>query len=218
MFTGIILAVGNISAIEQRAGDCRLTVATGKLPLNDVVLGDSIAVNGVCLTAVALGANYFCADVSNETLSRTILNNAAVGTPVNLELALTPSTRLGGHIVSGHVDGVGVVTEKQADARSVRFKFKAPDQLAKYIAEKGSICINGISLTVNEVDGAVFSVNIVPHTLNETTLGAAVVGTKVNLEVDLLARYMERLLKGDAAAKSCGGITEELLQKSGFLG
>ncbi len=218
MFTGIILAVGNISAIEQRAGDCRLTVATGKLPLNDVVLGDSIAVNGVCLTAVALGANYFCADVSNETLSRTILANATVGTPVNLELALTPSTRLGGHIVSGHVDGVGVVTEKQADARSIRFKFKAPDQLAKYIAEKGSICINGISLTVNEVDGAAFSVNIVPHTLNETTLSAAVVGTKVNLEVDLLARYIERLLKGDAAAKSCGGITEELLQKSGFLG
>ena len=217
MFTGIILAVGNISAIEQRAGDCRLTVATGKLPLNDVVLGDSIAVNGVCLTAVALGANYFCADVSNETLSRTILNNAAVGTPVNLELALTPSTRLGGHIVSGHVDGVGVVTEKQADARSIRFKFKAPDQLAKYIAEKGSICINGISLTVNEVDGAAFSVNIVPHTLNETILSAAVVGTQVNLEVDLLARYIERLLKGDAAAKS-GGITEELLQKSGFLG
>jgi len=172
----------------------------------------------VCLTAVELGSDYFCADVSNETLSRTTLNAAAVGTPVNLELALTPSTRLGGHIVSGHVDGIGAVTEKRADGRSFRFKFKAPDNLAKYIAEKGSICINGISLTVNEVDGAVFSVNIVPHTLKETTLGDAVVGTKVNLEVDLLARYLERLIKGDAAAKSHSGITEELLQKSGFLG
>jgi riboflavin synthase len=218
MFTGIILAVGLISAIERKAGDCRLTIATGKLPLHDVVLGDSIAVNGVCLTAVELGSDYFCADVSNETLSRTTLNAATVGTPVNLELALTPSTRLGGHIVSGHVDGIGTVTEKRADGRSFRFKFKAPDNLAKYIAEKGSICINGISLTVNEVDGAVFSVNIVPHTLKETTLGEAVVGTKVNLEVDLLARYMERLIKGDAAAQSTGGITEELLQKSGFLG
>jgi riboflavin synthase len=218
MFTGIILAVGKISAIEQKAGDCRLTVVTGKLPLHDVALGDSIAVNGVCLTAVELGTDYFCADVSNETLSRTILSAATVGTPVNLELALTPSTRLGGHIVSGHVDGIGAVTEKQADGRSFRFKFKAPDSLAKYIAEKGSICINGISLTVNEVDGAVFSVNIVPHTLKETTLGDAVVGTKVNLEVDLLARYIERLIKGEAAAKSCGGVTEELLQKSGFFG
>ncbi|MGZ5030583.1 MAG: riboflavin synthase [Methylobacter sp.] len=218
MFTGIILAVGKISAIERKAGDCRLTIATGKLTLHDVVLGDSIAVNGVCLTAVELGSDFFCADVSNETLSRTTLNAATVGTPVNLELALTPSTRLGGHIVSGHVDGIGTVTEKQADGCSFRFKFKAPDNLAKYIAEKGSICINGISLTVNEVDGAVFSVNIVPHTLKETTLGEAVVGTKVNLEVDLLARYMERLIKGDAAAQSSGGITEELLQKSGFLG
>ena len=218
MFTGIILAVGKISAIERKSGDCRLTIATGKLPIHDVALGDSIAVNGVCLTAVELGAHHFCADVSNETLSRTILNIAAVGTPVNLELALTPSTRLGGHIVSGHVDGIGTVMEKRADGRSFRFTFKAPDNLAKYIAEKGSICINGISLTINEVDGAVFSVNIVPHTLKETTLGDAAVGTKVNLEVDLLARYLERLIKGDAAAKNQGGITEELLQKSGFFG
>lgn len=218
MFTGIILAVGKISAVERKAGDCRFTIATGKLPLHDVVLGDSIAVNGVCLTAVELGADYFCADVSNETLSRTTLSAATVGTPVNLELALTPTTRLGGHIVSGHVDGIGEVTGKRADGRSFRFKFKAPDNLAKYIAEKGSICINGISLTVNDVDGAVFGVNIVPHTLKETTLGEAVVGTKVNLEVDLLARYLERLVKGEAAAKSSGGVTEELLQKSGFFG
>jgi riboflavin synthase len=124
---------------------------------------------------------------------------------------------MGGHMVSGHVDGIAKVIEKKADGRSFRFKFKAPDNLAKYIAEKGSICINGISLTVNEVNGSVFSVNIVPHTLKETTLGDAVVGTQVNLEVDLLARYMERLMQGEAAAKDHGGITEELLQKSGFF-
>ena len=218
MFTGIILAIGKIAAIERRAGDCRLKIDTGKLSLTDVALGDSIAVNGVCLTAVELGTHYFCADVSNETLSRTLLNIATIGTPVNLELALTPSTRMGGHIVSGHVDGTAKVIEKKPDGRSFRFKFKAPGNLAKYIAEKGSICINGISLTVNEVNGAVFSVNIVPHTLKETTLGDAVAGTQVNLEVDLLARYMERLMQGEAAAKDHGGITEELLQKSGFFG
>ena len=218
MFTGIILAIGKIAAIEHRAGDCRLKIDTGKLSLADVALGDSIAVNGVCLTAAELGSQYFCADVSNETLSRTILNIATVGTPVNLELALTPSTRMGGHIVSGHVDGIGKVIEKKPDGRSFRFKVKAPDNLAKYIAEKGSICINGISLTINEVNGAVFSVNIVPHTLEATTLGDATVGTQVNLEVDLLARYMERLMLGESAAKNHGGITEELLQKSGFFG
>lgn len=218
MFTGIILAIGKIAAIEHRAGDCRFKISTGKLPLDDVALGDSIAVNGVCLTAVELGKDYFCADVSNETLSRTLLSDATVGTSVNLELALTPSTRMGGHIVSGHVDGIGTVVEKKPDGRSFRFKFKAPDNLAKYIAEKGSICINGISLTVNDVDGAMFSVNIVPHTLKETTLGEAVSGTRVNLEVDLLARYMERLMKGDAAASAQGGVTEALLQQAGFLG
>jgi len=216
MFTGIILAIGKISAIQKRGGDCRLTINTEKLSLEDAALGDSIAVNGVCLTAVELGSNHFCADVSNETLSRTLLNTAQVGTPVNLELALTPTTRLGGHIVSGHVDGIGSVIEKKSDGRSIRFKFKAPDDLAKYIAEKGSICINGISLTVNSVDGAMFEVNIVPHTLKETTLSDTAVGSKVNLEVDLLARYMERLMKGEAAAHPSNQVTLELLQQSGF--
>ena len=217
MFTGIILAIGNIASIQPEGGDCRLKINTGKLSLDDAQLGDSIAVNGVCLTAIELGADYFCADVSNETLSRTILKSAVIGTPVNLELALTPSTRMGGHIVSGHVDGIGKVLEKKADGRSIRFRFKAPDSLARYIAEKGSICINGISLTVNEVDGAVFSVNIVPHTLKETTLGTTETGDEVNLEVDLLARYLERLMKGEAAAKCQGNITEALLQNSGFI-
>ena len=219
MFTGIILAIGHVAAIERRAGDCRLKVETGQLSLKDVVLGDSIAVNGVCLTVVELGERYFFADVSNETLSRSILNETTVGTPVNLELALTPVTRMGGHIVSGHVDGIGKIIEKIADGRSFRFTIQAPDNLAKYIAEKGSICINGISLTVNQVKGAQFSVNIVPYTLKDTTLGIVTVGNQVNLEVDLLARYMERLMLGDAAAvNQTGSITEELLQKSGFFG
>jgi riboflavin synthase len=218
MFTGIILAIGNIAAIERRAGDCRIKINTGKLSMDDVALGDSIAVNGVCLTAVELGAHYFCADVSNETLTKTLMNSLTIGASVNLELSLTPTTRMGGHIVSGHVDGVGQVIEKKADGRSFCFKIKAPDQLAKYIAQKGSICINGISLTVNEVSGATFSVNIVPHTLAETTLGSATAGTLVNLEVDMLARYMERLMQGEAAAVDQGGVTIDLLQKSGFLG
>jgi riboflavin synthase len=217
MFTGIILAVGKIAAIESRGGDVRLTLHTGKLPLDGVALGDSIAVNGVCLTAVALGKDFFSADVSNETLSRTSLAHAQIGAPVNLELALTPTTRLGGHIVSGHIDGIGTVVDKKNDGRSIRFTLKAPDELAKYIAQKGSICIDGISLTVNHVNGAQFDVNIVPYTLSETTLNHAVAGTQVNLEVDLLARYMERLMKGDAAAKPYSAVTMELLQNSGFI-
>jgi riboflavin synthase len=217
MFTGIISAIGLISAIENKGGDCRLTINTGKLSLSDTQLGDSIAVNGVCLTAVELGQQHFCADVSNETLSRSTLKNALVGTPVNLELALTPTTRMGGHIVSGHVDGIGELVELKPDARSWRLSFKVPDELAKYIAEKGSITINGISLTVNTVNGALFSVNIVPHTLKETTLADIKVGSHVNLEVDLLARYMERLLLGEAAAKPKSAITETLLRDSGFI-
>lgn len=217
MFTGIVLAVGRIAAVQPRGGDCRLSIETGKLSLQDCALGDSIAVNGVCLTAVELAEHRFSADVSNETLSRTTLSQAKPGMPVNLELALTPSSRLGGHIVSGHVDGIGQILEKRADGRSWRFKFKAPDPLAKYIAEKGSICIDGISLTVNSVDGATFAVNIVPHTLQETTLGQAEVGDRVNLEVDLLARYLERLMQGDAAARGRGTITEALLYDAGFI-
>ena len=217
MFTGIILAIGRIQGLAAKGGDCRLTVNSGKLSLADCALGDSIAVNGVCLTAVELGANYFCADVSNETLARTTFRQAKVGMPVNLELALTPSSRLGGHIVSGHVDGIGKILEKKTDGRSIRFKFKVPVTLSKYIAEKGSICIDGISLTVNAVDGDCFSVNIVPHTLQETTLGQMNVGSEVNLEVDLLARYLERLMQGETAASYQGSITEGFLQNAGFI-
>jgi riboflavin synthase len=158
MFTGIILAVGKISQIEQKSGDVRLAIDTGTLSLKGANLGDSIAVNGICLTAVELGEHNFVADVSNETLARTNLKSATAGTPVNLELALTPQTRLGGHIVSGHVDGLAKLLEQTADGRSIRFRFKAPDSLAKYIAEKGSICINGISLTINRISSIISSV------------------------------------------------------------
>ena len=217
MFTGIIQSIGKIRHIQPKGGDFRLTLSTGKLPLADVKLGDSIAVSGVCLTAVELGDGQFSADVSRETLSRTTLGNMKAGFRVNLELALTPTTRLGGHIVSGHVDGVGEVVQRSADARSVRFVIEAPANLAKYIAEKGSICVDGVSLTVNGVDGKRFDLNIVPHTLAETTMEEFQPGRKVNLEVDLLARYLERLLLGEKAACSSGGVTEELLANSGFI-
>jgi riboflavin synthase len=217
MFTGIIQAIGHLTRSEPRGGDSRLTISTGKLPMADVKLGDSIAVNGVCLTAVDLGPGRFSADVSRETLSRTTLGAAGTGAPVNLELALLPTTRLGGHLVSGHVDGVGRIVDKRDDGRSWRFTVEAPANLARYIAEKGSICVDGISLTVNEVDGARFGVNIVPHTLTETTLGTTGVGDAVNLEVDLVARYLERLLLGEKAAEPARGVTMALLKDTGFM-
>lgn len=219
MFTGIIQAVGTIVAISQRGGDCTFRIRTGKLDLADVQLGDSIAVNGVCLTAVTLPGDGFTADVSGETLSRTTLGSLAIGDNINLEKALTPTTRLGGHLVSGHVDGVGRVVSRRNDARSVQFRIEAPAALAKYIAEKGSICCDGVSLTVNAVDGAVFDLNIVPHTIAETTIDRWKNGVTVNLEVDLIARYLERLLLGEKAAQpgSSNGITMALLAEHGFL-
>lgn len=217
MFTGIIQAIGTIAKIELKGGDCRLKIATGKLPMTDAKLGDSIAVNGVCLTAIELGQNMFAADVSRETLSLTTLGELEVGFPVNLELALLPTTRLGGHLVSGHVDGVGRVVAKHGDARSWRYTIEVPGELARYIARKGSICINGISLTVNEVEGVRFGVNIVPHTLKETSLGVTDIGDRVNLEVDVLARYLERLLQGDKVSDHGRGINMDLLKDSGFV-
>ena len=217
MFTGIISAVGTLTAIQPHSGDVRLRIATGKLDLSDVQLGDSIAVSGVCLTAVALPGDGFWADASRETLERTILGEATLGLQVNLEKALTPTTRLGGHLVSGHVDGIGMVTVWQLDGRSWRLRIQAPDALARYIAEKGSISVDGVSLTVNRVDGAAFELNIVPHTLAETTLANFKIGQRVNLEVDLIARYLERLLLGGQAAQpGGGGLTEALLREHGF--
>ncbi len=218
MFTGIIEAVGEVAAIEPKGEDLRLYVRSGRLELTDVKLGDSIAVNGICLTAVALPGEGFWADVSGETLARSTFSELRVGTRVNLEKALTPTTRLGGHLVSGHVDGVGEVVSRRRDGRSERFTIQAPVALAKYIAEKGSITIDGISLTVNAVDGAQFSLNIVPHTLQETTLADFGPGCRVNLEVDVLARYLERLMMGERAAdSSSGGITTAFLAEHGFM-
>ena len=219
MFTGIIESIGMIAKMEKRGGDVRLHIATGKLDLSDVALGDSIAVNGVCLTAVVLPGDGFVADVSNETLSLTSLGQLSTGSPVNLEKALTMSTRLGGHLVSGHVDGLGEVIAKSEDARSIRFTVKAPDELAKYIAHKGSITVDGTSLTVNAVKGAEFELNIVPHTAQETIMSEYEVGRKVNLEVDLVARYLERLLLGDKAADAYaeGGLNMQKLMEAGFV-
>lgn len=217
MFTGIIQAVGRVAAIESRGGDARLRVATGRLDLADVNVGDSIAVSGVCLTVVQLLADGFAADVSGETLARTTVTLWRAGDAVNLEKALLPTTRLGGHLVSGHVDGIGVVEERADDARSVRFRIRAPDALARYIAGKGSICVDGVSLTVNVVRGAVFEINIVPHTLAETNLAGLAPGSKVNLEADLIARYLERLLLGEQAGEGGATLTREFLARHGFL-
>ncbi len=219
MFTGIIQATGKITSIKDQGGDIRLGIHTGKLDLSDVTLGDSIAVNGVCLTAVELPGDGFVADVSRETLSLTSLGNLTGGSPVNLEKALTLATRLGGHLVSGHVDGLGKVISRQEDVRSVQFVIEAPAELAKYVAHKGSITVDGTSLTVNGVDGARFALNIVPHTLQETIMANYQAGCQVNLEVDLIARYLERLLLGDKAAEpGAQSLTMETLAKAGFLG
>ena len=217
MFTGIIQAVGHIAASELRGGDCRLQVATGKLDLSDVQLGDSIATNGVCLTVVALPGNGFVADVSVETLTHTTLGSLKNGARVNLEKALTASSRLGGHLVSGHVDGVGEVVSLHRDARATRYRLRAPSGLARYIAHKGSICVDGVSLTVNAVEGAEFELAIVPHTTAETIFGDYRAGSRVNLEVDVIARYLERLLLGERAADPAAGISKSFLAEHGFL-
>ena len=218
MFTGIIQAVGEIAAMEPSGGDLRLRVHTGKLPLDDVALGDSIATNGVCLTVTGLPGDGYWADVSIETLDFTTLGSLTSGALVNLEKALTPESRLGGHIVSGHVDGVGEVVSLGEDARSWRFVFRAPDNLAKYIAHKGSICVDGTSLTVNAVNGAEFELNIIPQTMAETVFGDYKPGSKVNLEVDVIARYLERLVLGDAAADpKASGLSMAQLAENGYL-
>ena len=197
MFTGIIQAVGRIAEIDAGEQDIRLRIETGKLPLTDVALGDSIATSGVCLTVTELPGDGFWADVSPETLSLTSLGSKGVGDAVNLETSLTLSTPLGGHLVSGHVDGVGYIEQIMEDARFWRVKVAAPDNLARYIAMKGSICVDGTSLTVNQVDGSVFELTIIPQTWEETVFSEYVAGSPVNLEVDVIARYLERLMQFD---------------------
>jgi len=215
MFTGIIEATGQLRAKQDKGGDFQIEIASGLLDLSDVKLGDSIAVNGVCLTVTRCLTDGFCADVSRETLALTTLGRLQAGNPVNLEKALLATSRLGGHLVSGHVDGVGEVLSRKENARAVEFRIRAPAQLAKYIAHKGSICVDGTSLTVNAVSGAEFELTLIPHTIHLTISQHYRTGSKVNLEVDLLARYLERLLQGDKAA--AGGITEAFLGEHGYL-
>ena len=194
MFTGLIEGVGALSMREMRGGDARVRITAGTLAIADVALGESIAVNGTCLTVVAFDAVSFEADASNETLALTTLGALPVGRPVNLERAMRPTDRLGGHLVSGHVDGLGAVAAISEDARAQRWRFDAPPALLRYVAMKGSICVDGVSLTVNAVDERGFDVALVPHTVAHTAFGATRVGDAVNLEVDLVARYVERLI------------------------
>jgi riboflavin synthase len=194
MFTGIVQGVGRVRSVEPRGGDVTLWIETGDVPLAGVGIGGSIAVNGACLTAVQLEAAAFATDVSRETLSLTTAGQWSPGTRVNLEKALTAGQALGGHYVTGHVDGVGQVVSRHEDARSVRVEFEVPPELARYVARKGSVCVDGVSLTVNGVAGNRFDVNLVPHTLQVTILEDYRPGSWVNLEVDIIARYLERLV------------------------
>jgi riboflavin synthase len=198
MFTGIVKAKGEISAVSRRGGDVRLTVRAPGLPWAEYELGDSISVDGVCLTAVKLREDGFDTDVSVETLDVTTLKHSKQGDSVNLEPALRVGDALGGHLVSGHVDGIGMLIAREEDARSIRMAFEVPAELARYIAKKGSVCVDGVSLTINEVSGNTFSLNIIPHTAEVTTMGGYAVGQPVNIEVDLIARYLERMIGDDA--------------------
>lgn len=216
MFTGIIRTVGIVRALQRSGSEAALRIDGGKLDLAEVSIGDSIAVSGVCLTVTRLTGNGLDFDASQETLSRTVLGKLQPGQRVNLEPALTLKDHLGGHLVSGHCDGVGTVLERKPAGASIVFSIRAPADLAKYIAEKGSISVDGVSLTVNGVRGSLFEVNIIPHTLRATTLNEYRPGREVNLEVDLLARYLERLVLGDGAAATGSSLNKDLLARYGF--
>ncbi|GLT17234.1 riboflavin synthase subunit alpha [Vibrio zhanjiangensis] len=215
MFTGIIEAVGTLTSITPRGEDISVTVEVGKLDMSDVKLGDSIATNGVCLTVVDFNSTSYSADLSLETLNKTSFTGYQVGAKVNLEKAMLPTTRFGGHIVSGHVDGVGEIVERNQVGRAIEFWVSMPGELSKYVAEKGSITLDGISLTVNGLRKNAFKLTIVPHTGEETTISDFHVGRKVNLEVDVLARYMERLLNQQSSQPE-SRLTMEFLQQNGF--
>jgi riboflavin synthase len=193
MFTGIILATGRVTSIAQRSGDLELGVAAAGLDLSRIAIGDSVSVQGVCLTVTRKEDASFFADVSRETMAKTTLGSLRVGSRVNLEPSLRAGDALGGHLVSGHVDAVGKLRQADQDARSWRLDFEVPEGFARFVAPKGSICVDGVSLTVNGVDGRRFDVNIIPHTLAVTTLGELRVGDEVNIEIDVVARYLDRL-------------------------
>ncbi len=212
MFTGIIRATGTIAAIDRMGGDVRLSVRSNGLPFSSYALGESIAVNGACLTATALRDDGFDTDVSTETLSVTSLCKLVVGSTVNLEPSLSLGDRLGGHLVSGHVDCVGTVTNVSKDARSIRLRIEIATEFARYVAKKGSVCVDGVSLTINAVSANTFDLNIIPHTAETTIIGSYSTGTIVNIEVDMLARYVERLL-----AKDQDGLSMEFLKAHGYV-
>jgi riboflavin synthase len=216
MFTGIVEAVGTLTAITPKGEDISVTVSVGKLDMGDVKLGDSIATNGVCLTVVDYSETSYTADLSLETLQKTGFADYQTGDKVNLEKAMLPTTRFGGHIVSGHVDGVGEIVERNMVGRAIEFWVSMPEEITKYVAEKGSITVDGISLTVNALRKNAFKLTIVPHTGEETTIADFHVGRKVNLEVDVLARYMERLLTSQKEQQPESNITLEFLQQNGF--
>lgn len=219
MFTGIVEAVGVVSQKVVKGGDLSLKIQTGVLSMDDVSLGDSIATNGVCLTVTGLEGSAFWTDVSAETLAHTTLSSWALGRSVNLEKALMPSSRLGGHLVSGHVDSVGEILTIWPDARSLRYKVKVPHHLMRYIAHKGSICVDGVSLTVTGLHADAFELSIVPHTAIKTVMNGYKVGDSVNIEVDQIARYLERLVLGAGQKEPPQStITEEFLAKQGFMG
>ena len=218
MFTGIIEAIGQLTSLKKVGGDLSVTVTSNALDLNDVKLGDSIATNGVCLTVVAINNDGFVADVSNETLSLTGFGQYKIGQKVNLEKALMPTSRLGGHLVSGHIDGVATVVAIEQNARATDYWLSAPHALLKYIPYKGSVCIDGISLTVNGIEEDRFKLTIVPHTAQQTTIVDFKVGSQVNLEVDQLARYMERLLSvGEHEQAQTSHVSMDLLAQAGFI-
>lgn len=219
MFTGIIESVGVVKALQPTGGDIRLTIDAPTLDFSDVALGDSIASNGICLTVVAVNHQSYSVDVSRETIARTALNELKSGSMVNLEKAMLPTTRFGGHIVAGHVDGVGVVKQRRQDARSIYFEIEIPSDLARFTATKGSITVDGISLTTNLVKGNIVCLNIIPHTAQVTNIDKHwQVGSLVNIEVDIVARYLERLLNKDALVSAPQSkISEAFLAENGFL-
>ena len=223
MFTGIIESIGHVKSMQPVGGDIRLTIESDDLDFSDVKLGDSIASNGICLTVVAMGSNYYSVDVSRETIARTALKSLKPGHIVNLEKAMLPTTRFGGHIVAGHVDGVGIISKVEKDARSIYIEIEIPKELAHYTATKGSITVDGISLTTNLVRDNIVSLNIIPHTAQVTNIGKHwLLGDKVNIEVDIVARYLERLInKDNRSANTISNpqtdITEAFLADNGFM-
>ena len=213
MFTGITQSTGKIISIKPGSVDTRLSVDVANMFFDDVEMGESISINGACMTVVAFDKKSFSADVSRESLAMTTLGGLKTGSPVNLERAMRLTDRLGGHLVSGHVDGVGQITKRLTEGRSIKFTIRVPDELVKYIAHKGSVCIDGVSLTVNEVKDNEFSLQIIPHTLQVTIFSEYSVGNDVNIEVDIIARYLERLLMSD---EKSSGVTMDQLIKAGF--